>query len=70
MAKLIVAIDIHNMTYENLKREVIDDPKKGIRNDCWFSKEDGDLIIVDDGYLRHAQCEDSFYAFELIDVIP
>jgi len=70
MAKLMVLIDIHNVDYETLKKEVIDNPKKGDDRDCWFSEADGDLVIVDDAYLKRSKDEDSFYAFELIGVRP
>lgn len=68
MAKLMVVIEIPNYSYEELHREVID--KKAAGHDGWYSKEDGDRVVVDEAYLKRALCDDSFYSFELIGVRP
>ena len=68
MAKIIVAIDIPNVPYDELKDEVVDNPKFGYCRKCWYTNEDGDKVLIDEAYLRRSVVDDSFFAFELIDV--
>lgn len=70
MAKIMVAINIPNVDYETLKKEIIDNPKKGNCDGCWFSEEDGDKIIIDGAYLETSYVDDSCFTFELIGVRP
>lgn len=66
MAKLVVAIEVPQCTEEELRKEVYLEPWKY----DWFSPEDGGRIVVDEAFLQKAICDDSFYAFELIDIRP
>jgi hypothetical protein len=69
LAKIIVAIEIDNVPYKELKDEVIINPKKGNCVHCWYTNEDGDKVVIDEAYLNRSYLDDSFYAFEVIDVI-
>lgn len=60
MAKIIVAIEIDGDA-EGLRRDIEADRTT---RESWFSKEDGDRILVDSAYLNEARADDSFYAFE------
>lgn len=53
MAKLIVAVDIPNLTDEKLKHP-----------DWW--KQTTGRIMIDEAYLRRSNEDDSFFAFEFI----
>ncbi len=69
MAKIIVAIEIPGCSYDELKDEVIDNPIIGNCRNCWYSFEDGDKVVIDEAYLNRSNVDDSFYAFEVINVI-
>lgn len=64
MAKLMVMINIHNVSYEELVRITQD------KESDWFDEKDPGMIIIDEAYLERANCDDSFFAFELIGVKP
>lgn len=67
MAKLIVAIEFPKMTKEELEKEI--EESRGT-DDGWWNAEDPGRVIVDGISLPVANCDDSFYAFELIGVEP
>jgi len=69
MAKIIVAIEIDNIPYEELKDEVIDNPRTGNCTGCWYTDEDGDKVVIDEAYLERSRLDDCFCIFEVIDVI-
>lgn len=60
MAKLIVEVDIRNISFT----EIFD------KESDWYDKEDPDMIIIDEAYLKRANCDDSFYAFKLVGAKP
>jgi len=67
MAKLMVEIDIHNLSYEELQKQVITDPEPD-----WFDGRDPSTkrVSVDSAYLKYDSVDDSFYVFNLIGVRP
>jgi len=65
MAKIIVAIDIPGTDYKTLKEEIIDEKGKS----SWYSYEDGNKVVIDEAYLKVSYADNSFYTFEVIDVI-
>lgn len=69
MAKLIVAIDFPKASYEDLKREVVDEPDYSDESG-WFTKADGKKVVIDHVYLKRSREDNSFYVFEVIDVRP
>lgn len=64
MAKLMVMIDIPNTSHDELVKELKD------KAFDWWDDGDSGMIIVDEAYLKRANCDDSFFAFELIGVKP
>ncbi len=64
MAKIIVAITINDPN--NTLRKDIDSDR--VHKDGWFSQEDGDKILVDEAYIHRSKADDSFYAFEFVEV--
>lgn len=64
MAKLMVEIEIENSTYGELVAEL------AAKETDWYDDKDPGMIVVDEAYLKRANCDDSFFAFKLIGVRP
>lgn len=67
MAKLLVKIEIPGRA-ETLRQEIAAAKADPVGTESWFSKEDGDRILVDSAYLNESRADDSFYALEFVDV--
>ena len=67
MAQLMVLIDIDNVSYDVLRKEVIDSP-----NPDWFENGDPSThrVSVDEAYLKVDPRDNSFFTFKLIGVRP
>ena len=63
MAKLVVEIDIHNVGYDDLLKDVLN------KKSDWWDKSEPGRILVDEAYLQRSLIDDSFYSFNLVGVV-
>lgn len=64
MAKLVVEINVPLSNYDALVRELED------KTSYWYSDEDGDKVVIDEGMLERAECDALFFVFKLLAVRP
>lgn len=66
MAKVIVEIDLPNWKYEDLKKDIFDDP-----SNAWWENEDPTTgkIAIDKINMEEDSMDNSFYLFKLIDIM-
>jgi len=67
MAKVMVEINIHNQSYEQLKELLLKHPDPG-----WFQDRDPSThrVVIDEAYLNRDAMDDDFFVFQLIGVRP
>ena len=61
----MVEIDLEDLVPYD---ELVEQTKN--KDSIWYAKEDPGMIVVNEEFLKRANCDDSFCAFKLIGVRP